>query len=274
MTPRELFLANLDTIRKAVAFVARRRRLDPEEREEFESYVKLELMRDDYAVLRKFRGDSKISTYLATVVNRCFLDYRQKEWGRWRPSAAARRLGSLAMELERLLYRDGRTFQEAARTLIQTRTEAVTEEQLEQLYTQIPVRQDERVLGEERLESASGEEPELKENLIDRPLSEAVEACLNRALAELDAEDRLVLRMHFVDEMTIAGVARALGLSPASLYPRVYRIYRKLRRELRQQGISRSRALRLLRSRYRLDLDFDENGKEPDSRPSKRVREH
>ena len=40
-------------------------------------------------------------------------DWRNARWGKWRPSAEARRQGALATHLERLMRRDGLTFEEA-----------------------------------------------------------------------------------------------------------------------------------------------------------------
>ena len=41
------------------------------------------------------------------VIQRLFLDARIAKWGKWRPSVSARRLGGVAVLLERLLTRDG-----------------------------------------------------------------------------------------------------------------------------------------------------------------------
>ena len=71
----------------------------------------LKLIDDDYQILRGFRERSSLRTYLSTVVERLFLDYRIRQWGKWRPSAQARRAGALAVRLEALLHRDGVPFE-------------------------------------------------------------------------------------------------------------------------------------------------------------------
>ena len=53
----------------------------------------LKLIEDDYRRLRRFEGRSSFATYLATVVQRLFLDFVIGKTGRWRPSVQARRLG-------------------------------------------------------------------------------------------------------------------------------------------------------------------------------------
>ena len=94
--------------------------MTPDAADEFASWARLRLFEDDCAVLRKFRGESTIRTYLTTVLVHLFLDWRNAQWGRWRPTASARRLGPLAIELERLVLRDGRDYEEAVGTLVST----------------------------------------------------------------------------------------------------------------------------------------------------------
>ena len=79
--------------------------------------VMVKLIDDDCAVLRKFKRDAKLSTYLNVVVQRAFADFRIQKWGKWRMSASARQLGRVAQWLELFLYRDGRSFDEAVETL-------------------------------------------------------------------------------------------------------------------------------------------------------------
>jgi DNA-directed RNA polymerase specialized sigma24 family protein len=115
--PEQVFLTNLTTIEALVQMVARQQRMSWSEAEDFASIVRLRLIENDYAILRKFRGGSTLRTYLTVVIARQALDYRDACWGRWRPSRAARRLGRTAMMLEKLIVRDGFTFDEAWRAV-------------------------------------------------------------------------------------------------------------------------------------------------------------
>src|SRR5262249_26292549 len=98
-----LLLQHLPWIERAAGGLCRRHALDPDECDDFASYTKARLLDDDYAVLRKFRGESALTTYLTVVLSMFFRDYRVSRWGRWRPSAAARRRGPLAVRLETLV---------------------------------------------------------------------------------------------------------------------------------------------------------------------------
>src|SRR5919109_1132038 len=88
-----LFLRNLGWIERALASVCRRYGVSRDDAEDFASWAKLKLVEDDYAVLGKFRDESSITTYLTVVIAMLFRDYRVQRWGRWRPSADARRRG-------------------------------------------------------------------------------------------------------------------------------------------------------------------------------------
>ena len=93
MGPEERFVQNLDLIDRIVAFVCRRNHLDAGESDDFASHVRFKLLEDDYGVIRKFEGRSSLSTYLTTVIQRLYFQYRVQLWGKWRPSAEAKRLG-------------------------------------------------------------------------------------------------------------------------------------------------------------------------------------
>ena len=101
------FLAALPVIDDVAAQVCRRHRLNAGEADDFKSEVRLHFIERNYEVLRKFEGRCTLSTYVNVVVQRVFLDYRNRMWGRWRPSTEARRLGPTAMLIERLVTRDG-----------------------------------------------------------------------------------------------------------------------------------------------------------------------
>src|SRR5262245_30687429 len=106
----QLLLANLDVVDAVVARTAHRHRLSAAERDELASMVRLKLVDNNYLVVRRFNGRSSFRRYLTVVVKRVLLDWRNALWGKWRPSAVARRLGTLALWLEELLYRDRRSF--------------------------------------------------------------------------------------------------------------------------------------------------------------------
>jgi hypothetical protein len=102
-----LFLSCLPVIDEVTAQLCRRHRLSPDESEDFRSEVRLHCSQRDFDLLRRFEGRSSLQTYLTVVISRLFLDYRNRLWGRWRPSIEAKRLGPSAIPIEPLVAHDG-----------------------------------------------------------------------------------------------------------------------------------------------------------------------
>jgi RNA polymerase sigma factor for flagellar operon FliA len=253
-TPEILFVEHLDWIEKVAAMACHDRKLRGADVEDFTGWVKLKLMADDYAVIRNFGGRSALKTYLATIVVRQSHEYLRERWGRWRPSAVAGRLDPLAAELEVLVHRDGYTLAQASEKLRTAGRTTLSDVELARLFAQLPKRAPGRPV-EVSLEGADGE-PEgpfgADERITaaeDAALRGTVTTALERAMQRLDAEDQMIVRMHVIDEMTLADVARALDLEQKPLYRRLGRLLERLRTYLEQDGIGKADVHGLLSER-------------------------
>src|SRR5688500_10064352 len=118
--PAKMFLDNLPLIEEIIGSVYHRHAWPAAEFEDFAASAKLHLIENDYAALRRFQARSSLRTYLTKIIQRHLLDNRVARWGKWRPSAAARRQGKMAVQLETLLHRDGQD-REQARLRLQQR---------------------------------------------------------------------------------------------------------------------------------------------------------
>ena len=235
MTPSEqVFLTNLPTIETLVQMVARQQRMSWPEAEEFASIVRLRLIENDYAILRKFRGGSTLRTYLTVVIARQALDYRDACWGRWRPSRAARRLGRTAVTLEKLIVRDGFTLDEAWRAVPDAAT-ATDPHRLRAFAERLRPRVRRHWVSIDEVDegNAGAVGPEL-DIMRDHRVLEA----LARSLRTLNAADSRLLKLRFTDGLSISTIARREGLDQASLYRRVAALLRRLRRDLESRGIA------------------------------------
>lgn len=238
----QLFLAQLPLIERLVAFTCRRQRFSAEEAEEFDSEVKLRLVDDDYAVLRKFEGTSSLSTYLTVVLQRLAIDFRRKRWGKWRPSAAAKRRGATALRLEELVWKDGFSQQEAFTLLRQRYGVTAGDEELEELVAQLPQRTSRRgeEIENEELPEPIADEANPEELLFateERQQQSRALSLLEECLGELDGTDRLILRLRFDGDFTIADIARTLGLEQRRLYRTLPRLLEQLRVALEARGL-------------------------------------
>lgn len=233
-TAAELFLEHLSLIERIVSLVCRRKGMQAEDIEEFSSEVKLRLIQDDYAVIRRFEKRSSLATYIAIVVTRILLDYRIRHWGKWYASAAATRLGAAAVDLERMLYRDERALTEATAALAAKYPE-MTAAELEDLAESLPPR-----FRRKRVE--------LDESILDLPTpavfpadQESVGAWVSENVRDfidgLPKNDQLLLQLRFDAEMTVAQIARTMQLNAKVVYRRLDRLFHDMRKALETAGV-------------------------------------
>ena len=91
-----LFVASLPLIERLSRFFCRGSRMTAEDVEDFVAHVRVHLLDDDYAALRRFEGRCTLPTFLALIIQHLLCDYRARHWGalphlRGRAAAGARR---------------------------------------------------------------------------------------------------------------------------------------------------------------------------------------
>jgi RNA polymerase sigma factor for flagellar operon FliA len=241
---------NLALVDRIVASLCRRNGLTGDDADDFASWVRMRLIENDYAILGKFRGESSLGTYLTIVISMLFREYRVKEWGRWRPSAAALRLGEVGVRLERLVYRDGLTLSQAAQVLRAEDGVTLSDRELAEMLAKIPPRRPPGPpeLGPEALAAAPA--PERADDRVTADEAERnrrrIQEALLQCLDDLAGEDRMIVRMRFWESMSVADISRALNLPQKPLYRRLERAFTSLRKCLEARGISRDELLGLL----------------------------
>lgn len=243
-SPERLFLEHLGWINRVAVMTCAQHSIWGPEAEDFAASIRLKLMEDDYAIIRKHRGEATLKTYLATVVGRQFHDYMREKRGRWRASAAARRLGPPAPDLEALVYRDGLRLDQAGEKLRTAGRTTLSDRELRGVLKELPVR--EPLRPREVAPDAVLDAREANEHADDRVMAEEDEAwhaqrkaVLDRAMARLQAEDQMIMRMHFVDGRSLADVSRALHLDQKRLYRRVKKLREALRKSMEGEGLTK-----------------------------------
>jgi RNA polymerase sigma factor (sigma-70 family) len=239
MTPEQLFLDNFDHIKKVVAQTCRQCHLRKEEAEDFLGEVRLKIVADDYAVLRQFQGKSSLESYLTTVIKNQMFDFQDRLWGKWRHSEMAKRLGEVAMLLEKLV-RDGYTFDEAVQFLRTNHKVEMSWQELNEIAAKLPPRTPRRWEAEEVLEFLPSSDAPPDSGILEQEKNalrvRALEA-LQKALKSVPAEDQVILKMRQWNGFTIAQISRLLKLEQKPLYKRIQKTQEHLRREMERQGI-------------------------------------
>ena len=246
-----LFLAQLALIERVIAFVCSRHHLSAADADDFASHVKLKFVENQYDILKKFEGRSSLRTYLTVVIQRLFLDYRTSAWGKWRPSAEARRAGPVAILLERLIGRDGLEFDHACETLATNHRVTMDRGDLERLAARLPVRMRRRFESDDALADRAVDDRAADDLAADgerQQLADRLSASLRKVIAGFAVQDRLILTMRFEDARTVAEIASTLRLDQKALYRRVERLLKDLREGLEAAGIERAQVLEILES--------------------------
>lgn len=237
----QLLVGNLELVERLIRHICRNK-VHPAEMEEFSAWVKLRLVDNDYAILRKFERRCSLATYLTTVIKRLFSDYQIHLHGKWHTSAAAQKLGAVAVTLERLLHRDRKSIEEAAAILQSTEKDAPSRAELEKLAAKLPPRRAHTsFVNAEDLTQELAVSPEPIEDgamARDRRTTEkTIAVTLKEGLSELSTEDLTIFRLLFAQAMTVADVARMLHVEQKPLYRRIETICKNLKKRLASAGI-------------------------------------
>lgn len=258
MDPKELLQAKLGLIEGIALRACRRARMRDADAEDFAASVKLALVEDDYAILRKREGRAALTTYLTIVIERLLADDRMHKLGRFHASAEATRLGPAAILLESLVLRDGRSIEDAL-PVARSVDPALTRESAEALLARLPQRRPRAVtIG---LDDAP--EPRSPQS-ADRATISAeagkllvtAAAVIRATIASFTLEDRTLVRFRFGLGMNISDISRMMRLPQRPLYRRVEGLLLRLRRELESAGIPGSSVPDLLERAAEEELDL------------------
>jgi RNA polymerase sigma factor (sigma-70 family) len=207
-----------------------------EDADDFRQSVHLRLLERNYDIFRRFAGRSSMKTYLTVVVCRMLLDWQNHTMGKWRPSAAARRLGATAEHLDRLLHRDGCSIDEAVEYFCAQHADADAGA-IRQLALAIPPRVPRAV----RLAQAHATTSDFRDPVEERAQamqSAARRTALARALTRLERGDRTLIFLRYRKQISVQQIAQRRAEDAKVLYRRFDRLLLRLRRQLAGEGIA------------------------------------
>jgi RNA polymerase sigma factor (sigma-70 family) len=261
MDAPELLRSNLALVERLVRFVCRNAQVVGADVEDFASTVKLALIENDYAVLRAWEGRSSIATYLTVIIQRLLADERFRARGRWRPSAEAKRIGEAGIVLETLIRRDERPLAEAI-PIVRAVDDTLKDSDIEAMAAKLPQRDQRPRLVAIDDEVVARDETDRAVVDADRQrISVRISEIVRNTVASLPMSDRMLFRLRFVMELSIADAARILQLPQRPLYRRQEQILHMLRHALRSAGIDAGSADDLIGSAAAA-LDFGLAGAE------------
>lgn len=226
------------------------------------------LQEDDYKVLRSFKGEARLSTYLTAIVARKAVDMVRKKLGRNRQKERAAAFGEVGvLVLERMIMKG----ESAERLLPEVKTlpnAPQSPEELEDLALKIGSGSN---IPKSPAPAASNENPVVKEgftvktgeNADGEPRREVVvpdprqdpqalahqqersrdmRSAVSHVLSQLSGEERIILRMRFPTghnqpPQKAKHIAGVLGISEKAVYKRIDRLLKKCRQILEQKGV-------------------------------------
>lgn len=220
------------------------------------------LKADDFRVLRKFQGKSKITTYITAIISRGAIDLIRKRRGRSRARERAEALGDLGLKVYEAVFQRGYSTLEAYEHL--KTAWGITEplSRIEELAETIRGRQKAtfeapesgaswgnirlRVMQDETgnlVVPASGGTPE--DALMAAQKTRLAGTALAAVLSGLTGEERLLMRMRFpVGEEEAAKelkeISRILGITEKAADNRLRRILLKCREAMLRKGLALS----------------------------------
>ncbi len=219
-TTAEFLEENRDTVTQIALCAFRRLGMPAEEAEEFVADVYVRLLSAERPLVARCTQPGSARSYLSVAIMNLARDYRTKAWGKWRPSAQARRLGALATRLERMLHRDGYSLSEATR-LLSAEDARLSEKQLVALSRLLPRRVARRSFSsiDAGLMSPLAAPSIQADQLITHTsTARALVRLIREALVSASDQERTLIHERFVVGKTVATIARERGIKPARAY--------------------------------------------------------
>lgn len=245
---RQRFVQRLDLILHKLERVAARRRMLPDEREEFVSWALLRIVESGYSVVRDWRGDARFRNYLNVVVSRLLLDFRNHRWGKFRVCKAARSAGRPAELLDTFIHRDGFSTDEAVELVARNHRSGMDRDRLHEVAARLPTRQSRHPLPLENSPVPSVP-PSAEDGLRRRErraLCLKLQRELDEALGDLQCDDLRILILRFCRGRTADQIGDDLDLDRRRVYQRIETILARLRRHLCGRGFQAAALLDLV----------------------------
>lgn len=218
------------------------------------------LRQDNFRVLREFKGNAQLTTYLTAIISRRAVDMIRKKLGRGREKERAKDLGNIGLLLFQRVVKDGHPLRDVYDELRADGNFPGALEELEAMLRKIKgknpgghqpgpangnngnsvVKNGTSINEEEYVIPDTKSDPQAL--LMEKQRQQEIHRVIREMIAPLSGEERLLLRMRFPvheDEKpgSVEQIANALGVTPKAVYKRITRLMKKCRQQLDSRGI-------------------------------------
>jgi len=214
------------------------------------------LKRDNYRVLRQFKGKAKLSTYITTIIARQAVDMIRKKLGRNREKERAQKFGETGLLIYEKVIVQGLAVNDFYPDLNKP-GHSISQEEVEVIVEKIKGKKsrlsnlpaNNSVVREGVSVNENGDyiipdtEGDPQEILLKKQKEHKLQEIIKNTITQLNGEEKVILRMRFPTENEekmgkIEHIADLLGISEKAVYKRIAKILRKCRELIKQQGVS------------------------------------
>ena len=220
------------------------------ENDQNESYVFIldSLKADDFRRLRAFKGKSKLTTYLYSLVNSLIIDFRRKRFGRRRIPAAVAKLGAWAEAVYRLVCWQKFSYDDAYDIIqVEGLFEGPYERYIEEIspIRKAPCREnpafqslDEASTNtQENFDESTSNPLEILIGKLDHQRRISALKIIQTTTATLSQEDQMLVRMVYGSDQPVKAAAKIIGFSASSARRRLKGVLNQYRERLLSEGI-------------------------------------
>ena len=246
MDPQEIL--NSSDILERIEAVCRRHFSDENDQNESFVFIMDSLKADNFRRLRAYKGKSKLTTYLYSLINSLIIDFRRKKYGRRRIPAGVAKLGTRAEAVYRLVCWQKFSFDDAYDFLhIEGLFEGPYEQYLKDIapIQKAPCRENPNFqsineINPDSLQNGNSSSSNPLELLIcklDHQRRIKALRIIRETTAKLAQEDQLLVRLVYGSEQPVKTAAHIMGFSLSSARRRLKSLLNQYREQLLSVGI-------------------------------------
>ncbi len=233
---------------RKIEAVCKRRFSDENEIDECCIFVMDGLRADNYKRLRSFKGRSSLKTYLHALINSLAVDYYRKKYGRKRFPRQIQKLGEWAEAVYRWICWQKHSFDDAYEfLLLKLGMDWTYTDYLKRVepIRQAPCPENPKFISSNaekggKTRDSPGAEPNPLDALIEKlDRNRRIEACraVKEAVAGFSDKDRLLIKLVFGSDQSVAAAARAIGLAAPAARGRLKKLQLRIKEFLLAKGI-------------------------------------